>query len=137
MKARYALLYTLTVLGMFAGVNSAPAQGTAFTYQGWLNDTGSPANGNYDLQFTLYPAATNLGSIGTPVTFPAIGVTNGLFTVTLDFGPGVFAGQPLWLEIGVRTNGGQTSFFTLSPRQPLTSAPYAITASNLSGNLPV
>jgi hypothetical protein len=137
MKARYALLCALTVLGIFAVVNSAPAQGTAFTYQGCLNDAGGPANGNYDLQFTLYNSATNGGSLGTPFTDPATGVTNGLFTVTLDFGTGIFAGQPLWLEIGVRTNGGQNSFSTLSPRQPLTSAPYAITAANLSGTLPV
>ena len=136
MKARYALLYPFIILGILAVVNSAPAQGTSFIYQGCLNDTGGPANGNYDLQFTLYDAATNGNSPGTTVTNPATGVTNGLFTVTLDFGTGVFAGQPLWLEIGARTNGGQGSFSILSPRQPFTSTPYAITAANLSGTLP-
>ena len=34
---------------------------------------------------------------------------------------------------GARTNGNGT-FMTLSPRQKITSAPYAITASNLSGS---
>jgi hypothetical protein len=136
MKARYALLYTVTVLGILAVVNSAPAQGTAFTYQGCLNDSGGPANGSYDLQFTLYNDATKGGSPGEPITLPAIPVTNGLFNVTLDFGAGVFAGQPLWLEIGVRTNGSQNSFSTLTPRQPFTSSPYAVTAANLSGTLP-
>ena len=33
-----------------------PAQGSAFTYQGLLTDTGGPATGTYDLQFTLYEA---------------------------------------------------------------------------------
>jgi hypothetical protein len=51
-------------------------------------------------------------------------VDNGLFTVKLDVGPGIFAGQSLWLEIGVETNGG--GFTTLNPLQQLTSAPYAI-----------
>src|SRR5207249_8464707 len=39
-----------------------------------------------------------------------------------------------WLEVGVRTNGGG-AFTTLSPRQRITAAPYAITASNLAGTV--
>ena len=34
---------------------TAHAQGTAFTYQGRLNSSGTLANGSYDLQFTLSP----------------------------------------------------------------------------------
>ena len=34
------------------------AQGTAFTYQGRLNDGGAPANGTYDLTFALFDEAT-------------------------------------------------------------------------------
>ena len=65
-------------------------------------------------------------------------VTNGLFTVSLNFGPGIFSGANYWLQIAVRTNGAG-SFTTLSPRQPLLPVPYAIfanTASNLLGSLP-
>jgi len=64
-------------------------------------------------------------------------VSNGLFAVTLDFGPGVFTGTNFWMEIGVSTNGGG-SFTTLAPRQQLLPTPYAIfanTSSNLSGTL--
>jgi hypothetical protein len=60
--------------------------------------------------------------------------TNGLFTVLVDFGPGVFTGETNWLEIGVETNG-TTLVTTLTPRQQLTPVPYAIyaeTAGNLS-----
>lgn len=113
------------------------AQGTAFTYQGRLNSSGSPANGNYDLKFTLFDTNQPVNNlIGGPVTNSATAVSNGLFLVTLDFG-GVFIGSPRWLEIGVRTNGGG-GFSTLTPRQPLTPSPYAIfagTASNLIGTL--
>jgi hypothetical protein len=118
---------------------SLRAQGTAFTYQGQLNDSGSPADGRYDLTFTLYSFTNLPGTIlAGPITNAAVTVTNGLFTTTLDFGPGVFTGTNYWLQIGVRTNGG-TTFTALSPRQQLTPVPYAIfanTASNLSGTLP-
>ena len=75
--------------------------------------------------------------IAGPVTNNAVCVTNGLFTVLIDFGSGVFTGQTNWLEIGVETNGA-SSFTTLAPRQQLTPTPYAIfaeSASNLLGTL--
>ena len=111
---------------------SAQAQGTAFTYQGRLNDNGSPAAGSYDLLLTIYDSASNPGTIiAGPVTNAATAVTGGLFTIALDFGASVFTGPPRWLEIGVRTNGG-AAFTTLSPRQPLTAAPYAVLAGDVS-----
>ena len=70
-------------------------------------------------------------------TNAATAVSNGLFTVTLDFGAGIFTGNDVWLDISVRTNGNST-FSELSPRQPLTPTPYAefaTTASNLSGTV--
>ena len=105
---------------------STLGQGTAFTYQGRLNDSGNQANGIYDLRFTVYDAVSNGTTIAGPLTNLAMGVTNGVFTVTLDFGAGVFTGQGRWLELGVRTNGGGGGFATLSPRQQLTPSPYAI-----------
>ena len=116
---------------------SAFAQGTAFTYQGRLNSSGVPANGSYDLAFTLFNTNTAGSAIAGPVTNTAVAVTNGLFTTTIDFGPGVFTGATNWLQIGVATNGVST-FTPLSPRQQLTPVPYAIfanTASNLSGTV--
>jgi hypothetical protein len=41
--------------------SSLQAQGTAFTYQGRLNDGANPANGSYDLAFALYDAASGGG----------------------------------------------------------------------------
>ena len=63
------------------------------------------------------------------MTNSATSLTNGLFTVALDFGVGVFTGEARWLEIAVRTNGGGM-FTALTPRQPLTPSPYALYASN-------
>lgn len=108
-------------------------QGTAFTYQGRLNDNGLPANGSYDFTFELF--ATNNGgtALAGPVTNAAIGVSNGLFTTIVDFS-GAFAGASNWLEIAVRTNGAG-AFSTLSPRNQVTPAPYAISAESLSGGI--
>lgn len=111
------------------------AQGTAFTYQGSLNDGANRASGVYDLQFSIFDAGSGNSLVAGPVTNSAVAVSNGLFTAMLDFGPGVFTGPPRWLEISVRSNG-IVSFSTLTPRQLFTPTPYAITASNLTGTLP-
>ena len=42
--------------------------------------------------------------IAGPVTNNSVSVTNGLFTVAIDFGGGVFTGTNYWLQIGVATN---------------------------------
>jgi hypothetical protein len=126
------------VLTMLCAVQTLCAQGTAFTYQGRLNDGGSPATGNYDLRFQIYDALTNGNIVSLPLTNSATTVNNGLFTTVLDFGPGIFTGPNRWLDISVRTNGTPGAFTLLSPRQPVLPAPYAIfanTASNLLGTL--
>src|SRR5438105_4595473 len=111
---------------------SVRSQGTAFTYQGVLNDAGSPANGAYDLVFSLFSTSTGDGQVGSALTNTAVALSNGQFTVCLDFGPGSFPGADRWLEIGVRASS--TNDFTgLSPRQKLTAAPYAIAAGTLIG----
>jgi len=135
MKKGISCLLFLVVAGLLT-TETVQAQGTAFTYQGRLNNGGNAASGSYDLTFTLYTTNSGGSAFAGPLTNNAVGITNGLFTVALDFGSGVFNGDPRWLEIGVRTNGNG-SFATLSPRQPLLPAPYAIfanTASQLTGN---
>ena len=136
MKTKFSLISYAALL-LLATLNvqlSTFAQGTAFTYQGRLNDGVAPVTGLYDLRFAIYDAATVGAQQGNLLTNSATGVSNGLFTVTLDFGS-QFPGADRWLEIAVRTNG-PGSFFTLAPRQALTPAPYAITAGNVvSGGL--
>ena len=44
------------------------AQGTAFTYQGQLNDNGSPADGTYDLRFAIFDAASGGTQQGATLT---------------------------------------------------------------------
>ncbi len=102
------------------------ALGTAFTYQGRLTDNGSPADGTYDFQFTLYDAATGGNVVGSAVTLDNISVSDGLFTVQLDFGANAFDGNARWLEIAVRPGSSTGSYTSLAPRQPLSAVPYAL-----------
>jgi hypothetical protein len=148
---RFIALALLAFTCFSARLSTASAQGTAFTFNGKLNDGANPANGSYDLRFTLYNAVTNGGAAGV-LTNVANGITNGLFEVTLDFGA-VFNGTNYWIELAARTNGAGV-FTVLSPRQPVLPAPYAIysasagsallatsagsvAATNISGTIPL
>ncbi len=121
------------VASLLAAGDQLYAQGTVFTYQGRLNAGASPANGGFDLTFALFSVSSGPGQVGGSLTNAATAVSNGRFTVMLDFG-NQFPGADRWLEIGVRTNGGG-DFTPLSPRQKLTATPYAVTAASLSGPL--
>ena len=134
---RKILFRLLPAASFLAAALNLSAQGTAFMYQGRLNDAGAPANTNYDFRFTVYDAVTNGNRASLSLTNFAVPVANGLFTVTLDFGSGVFTGSNYWLDIGVRANG-TVNFTALVPRQPILPVPYAIfatSASNLLGGL--
>lgn len=126
----HLLLLTLLSLAGFAH-----AQGTAISYQGRLNDGGLPATGLYDFTFHVFDAevdGTDLAGPLGPLPYDAVPVTNGLFNVSLDFGPDIFSGPARWLEISVRANGvGDPSL--LAPRTPLLPTPYAIFAGKAGG----
>lgn len=98
--------------------------GTGFTYQGRLTDGGAPANGTCDFEFKLYDDPTGGAQIGPTLTKDEVTVSDGLFTVMLDFGA-IFDGTALYLEIAVRPGSDTGAYTTLTPRQPLTTAPYA------------
>ncbi len=118
-----SLLALIVPLTLTAARAAAPL-GTGFAYQGQLKQNGAPANGNLDMEFRLFDAATLGNQVGNPVTLNGVAVSNGLFTVTLnggdEFGSDAFIGSARWLQISV--NGTP-----LSPRQPLTAAPAALT----------
>jgi len=107
-------------------VSNASAQTTAFTYQGKLDDNGTPANGLYDFTMTLWDAGANGVQIGPTLNLSNRPVIDGIFTLTLNFGPGVFNGPPRYLEISLKPAGSVVPPTVLSPRQLVLSAPYAI-----------
>ena len=105
------------------------AQDTGFNFQGRLKKAGNLQTTAADLKFRLYDADSGGSQVGSELVFEsgsAIPVTNGLFSVTLDFGAAAFDGTPLWLEMDARVPSGDPGGYGPSlPRQPLTSVPYA------------
>lgn len=76
--------------------------GSAITYQGRLNHSGGPVNGLTVMSFALFDAVTDGNQVGVTLTFDGIGgnpppvsVSDGLFTVALDFGVYAFNGAAL------------------------------------------
>ena len=139
-KIQFAALLLALLCVLNAPFSTAHAQGTAFSYQGLLTTGNGPANGTYDLTFTLFNTNATGSAVSATVTNTAASVSNGLFTVAVDFGSAPFKlGQPLWLEIGARTNGA-AAFSTLAPRQAVLSTPIATyaesaNATNLTGTI--
>src|SRR5688572_12321470 len=121
-------LTLLLVTILFSGGCQMFAQGTAFTFQGRLNEASGPATGLYDFQFTVRDAVSGGNGVGIFPLSSTLPVTNGLFSVTLDPGAGVFSGPNRWLQIDVRTNGAAV-YTTLAPRQLITATPYAVRAA--------
>jgi hypothetical protein len=115
------------------------SQGTAFTYQGRLNIGANVVTGGYDFRFKLYADPLGNTQVGGSVLTTNTPVTNGLFTVAIDFGS-QFPGSARWLEVDVRTNDPTftLAYNVLSPLQSITPAPYAIfagSASNVIGTV--
>lgn len=107
---------------------------TAFTYQGQLSRNGGAVNGTCNFLFGLYTAPIEGVQLGGPQGQANVVVTNGLFTVKLDFGD-QFSGEMRWLQSAVQC-AGDAGYTSLLPRQELTATPYALSlrpGSTVSG----
>jgi hypothetical protein len=121
---------SLGVLGTLALTTAVAAQSTAFTYQGRLKNGAAPAAGVHDFRFTLFNAALGGVQAGTSQCADNIGVSEGAFTATIDFGQQFASTEPRFLQIEVRADtglgcGNPAGFVTLAPRQPINPAPAA------------
>jgi hypothetical protein len=126
-------------LGAAASVASAQSS-TTFTYQGELSDGSGPVTGLHDFRFRLYTSAGGLVQLGSTLCLDNVQVTQGRFTVTLDFGD-QFSVIGRHLETEVRPDAGlncnsSAGFTILGPLQPITSVPaasFAFNAATLAG----
>ncbi len=114
--------------------NAAFAQSTAITYQGQLKSSGSPAEGLHDIRFKLFSAVSGGSQVGTTQCVDNVSVKDGVFTAAIDFGPQFLSTADRWLEIEVRKDtglscGNTTGYTVLSPRQAITPAPRAESAT--------
>lgn len=130
MKKRGKLFLFLILI--LAGILPALGQTTVYTYTGNLVESGNPANGSYDMQFSLYDALSGGTQVGSTISKAGVNVSAGVFSVPLDFGAASFPGAARFLEVAVRHAGGNT-YTTLSPRSQITTAPYSIRALTVTG----
>ncbi|MCH7884361.1 MAG: hypothetical protein IIC01_03840 [Planctomycetes bacterium] len=108
---------------------SAADMGTAFTYQGFLEDGGGPVTATCDFEFILWDALAAGSKKGnSPQSASGVSVDDGLFTVAIDFGSGAFNGDARWLGIKVCCPTTACALETLDPRVELTPAPYTLRA---------
>jgi Chaperone of endosialidase len=130
-------IFTATISTALAAAATATEPiGTGFTYQGQLKHQGAPLGGNVDLRFVLFDV--EFGGVALDeLAKTDVTVTNGLFTVELDFGAVVFNGDARWLEVAVRFPHDPTDtwpFTELTPRQAITVTPYALQTRGLFVN---
>jgi hypothetical protein len=136
-------LLLLLILGALLAGNTTAQSGSVgpqalagigFTYQGQLKNANGLVNGVCDFQFSLWDAESGGAQVGATQSIAAVNVSVGLFTVQLNgagqFGANAFNGQGRWVQVDVKCASDPT-FTTLSPRQPLTPAPYALALPGL------
>lgn len=120
-------IITLCTLMSSALASSAVAE--PFTYQGQLMDAGTPANGLYDMTFTLADSA--VGGFALSVdSINNVSVVDGVFTVEIDFPSSLLNSSSRWMSINVEGT-------ILSPRVRLRETPRALNAvrANTAGTI--
>lgn len=130
-----SILFLLIIPGSVTDVQShslpaelygGPPLTDSFTYQGYFEYAGNPANGYYDFRMTIWDQETLGTQIASCQAFDSILVQDGLFTfhlipdASMDL---VFNGAGRWLQVAVRQSG--TTTWSTLPRQPITASPYA------------
>lgn len=126
---------SLVLLPLLFGLTTTHAAplGTAFTHKGECKPCGTILlpGGIFDFQIVLF----NVATLGTPIVSPVIHenvpVTQGNFTVEINYGASPFAtATQYWLETRVRLGTSTGAFITL-PRQKLNAVPYALNVRTL------
>lgn len=111
-----------------AAASISHAQNT-ISYQGTLNDAGAPANGTYDMRFSVWNDPTSGPpdfQFGVTQTLFGVTVEDGLFNVALNLGDEAYETfDPRYLQIEVRQSGGG-GYTELAPRSPLDFAPRSV-----------
>jgi hypothetical protein len=108
--------------GILTLIDNSPST-AAFTFQGQLTSSGSPV-ASADLSFRLFDMPAGGTQVGPTITRSNVTLINGTTSQLLDFGQGAFNGGGRWLEVSAASPPGGPAT-TLSPRQPVSRAPYA------------
>src|SRR5690348_6938945 len=106
MYGRFLAAAAVSIAGSVPALAQTPVD-TGWTYQGKLTDNAAPANGAYDLRFTLFLDDQGVLQTGPTLDQPSTPVAAGLFTTKLDFGP-QFTGYKTWLLVEISPEGAGT-----------------------------
>lgn len=127
---------TLCLVGLFGVfVPYTEAAPPRMTYQGQLKSNGRPVTATADFRARLWDAPTGGTIVAGFEPIAGVQVVNGLFTIELllDTEPAaVFGGGTRYLELLVAVPAG-TDSIPLTPRQPITAAPFALYALDAPG----
>lgn len=125
MKRNCILLVAVWLTLIASDVRGQTPLGSEFIFQGQLLASGQAATSTADFQFALFDAETGGAQIASTIATSNVALSNGAFTVSLDFGSVAFQGDARWLEISVRSPAGAGGFTTLTPRQAMSATPNA------------
>lgn len=100
---------------------------SGITYQGRLQQNGTPVNGVARLSFSLFDNLVGGTQVGATILLSNVVVADGRFTAQLPFDTEEFDGGTRWLEIAAAFPSNAPPV-TLTPRQMITDAPYALHA---------
>ncbi len=130
------VLFWAALISCVFGTRASAQSLTSFIYQGKVERDGAPYTGNADVRFRLFDSLAGGSQIGSTVTAAPVAVDTGVFSTRLDFADAIVGlPAPAWLEVSVRTPSGSGAFVTLSPRQPVESAPFAANARGIQVDL--
>jgi trimeric autotransporter adhesin len=95
---------------------SSGVQATSFSYQGYLEDFGRPAEGRYDVRLTPYAASNSVQAVAAPILLQGVTFADGHFAATFpaDALPGQL--DQAWLQVEVRA-AGEGDWWILPKRQ--------------------
>ncbi len=80
-------------------------QAASFTYRGYLEDGGAPAEGRYDIRLTAYADAHSLLRVAEPVEIEDVILNAGQFATALNADALPAHLDQVWLEVEVRAEG--------------------------------
>ena len=120
---RHLLAASLALVLVSPGI---PLSAEPFTFQGFLEQSGSPLNGNANLAFKLYDAQSGGTQQGATISANSYPVLDGVFTIDLNFAGVAFADANRWLQVEV--NGTP-----MGPRIEILPAPVAASTRALQG----
>lgn len=121
---------------LLASLAPAQADPQPFVYQGVLTESDLPANGLFDFEARIFteamPADPPPDDPVLPLSvdaFEGVSVAGGLFSLEIPLAQSVLdahaAGEPIFLELGVRVGTAKDGYTTLTPRTRLRPTPFA------------